>query len=55
MEPLLSRAIPHDLVFATLQPNHNVYALKNPMYYQDTTLGGQEDVTRLIYNGSYYN
>lgn len=55
MEPLLSRAIPHDLVFATLQPNYNVYALKNPMYYQDTTIGGQEDVTRLIYNGSHYN
>jgi hypothetical protein len=54
MEPLLAKTIPHDLVFATLQPSHNIYALKQPMYYQDASLGGQEDVTRLVYNGSHY-
>jgi hypothetical protein len=45
---------PHDLVYATLQPKFNVYALKNPMFYQDAALGGQEAVTRLRYNGERY-
>lgn len=43
-----------DLVFATMQPSYKVYALKSPMYYQDGILGGQEGVTKLIYNGQKY-
>lgn len=54
MEPLLPRTTPHDLVFATMQPQSHVYALKKPMFYQDTTLGGQENVTRLEFNGQTY-
>lgn len=53
-EPLLTKNMPHDLVFATMQPSSNVYALKKPMYYQDSSLGGQEDVTKLVYNGTKY-
>jgi len=45
---------PHDLVYATMHPKFNVYALKNPMFYQDAALGGQEVVTRLRYNGERY-
>jgi hypothetical protein len=43
-----------DLVFATLQHSHKVYALKRPIYYQDSTLGGQESFTRIVYNGNKY-
>ena len=43
-----------DLVFATLQHSSNVYALKKPIYYQDSTLGGQEVFTRIVYNGVKY-
>ncbi len=43
-----------DLVFATMQPSANVYALKQPMYYQDSSLGGQQEVTKLVYNGTKY-
>lgn len=50
----LPYSTPHDLVFATLQPKFNVYALKTPMFYQDAVLGGQEAVTRLCYNGERY-
>lgn len=46
--------LPHDLLFAALQPSFNVYALKNPMFYQDITLGGQEAITRLTFNGECY-
>jgi hypothetical protein len=54
MEPLLSQNMPHDLVYATMQPQSHVYALKRPMFYQAQALGGQEAVTRLVYNGQTY-
>lgn len=46
--------LPHDLLFSVLQNDFNVYALKNPMFYQDSQLGGQEDVTKLTFNGECY-
>jgi len=49
MNKVLPNHTPHDLVFATLQRHYNVYALKNPLVYQDATLGGQEAVTRLTF------
>jgi hypothetical protein len=39
--------IPHDLILATLHHHYHVYALKNPIFYQDHSLGGQEDITLL--------
>ncbi len=54
MRPLLPQTIAHDLVFATMHSSFNVYALKKPMYYQDASLGGQETVTKLCYNGERY-
>jgi hypothetical protein len=54
MERLLANTTPHDLVFATMQPSSRVYALKKPMFYQDASIGGQEDVTRLVFNGQTY-
>lgn len=46
--------MPHDLLFASLQKSFNVFALKSPLFYQDSTLGGQEEVTKLNYNGDSY-
>ena len=46
--------VPHDLLFSSLHQSFNVYGLKNPMFYQDSTLGGQEDVTKLTFNGECY-
>jgi hypothetical protein len=46
--------LPHDLLFSALHSTHNVFALKKPMFYQDSTLGGQEDVTKLTFNGIHY-
>ena len=54
MTPRLPYSTPHDLVYATLQPEFNVFALKKPLFYQDSALGGQEAVTRLVYNGLRY-
>lgn len=54
MTDRLSYITPHDLIFATMHASYNVYALKNPMFYQDKSLGGQENVTKLCYNGVYY-
>jgi hypothetical protein len=45
---------PHDLLFSSRHLSFNVYGLKNPMFYQDSTLGGQEDVTKIIFNGECY-
>jgi hypothetical protein len=45
---------PHDLILATLQQNFKIYALKNPMVYQDALQGGQEDVTRLVWKNQQY-
>ena len=47
--------VPHDLLFSSLHSSHNVFALKQPMFYQDSTLGGQEDVTKLTFNGVCYS
>lgn len=46
--------MPHDLLFSALHQTFNVYGLKNPMFYQDNSLGGQEDVTKLTFNGECY-
>lgn len=46
---------PHDLIFATLQQHYNVYALKQPFFYQDFQEGGQQCETRLIwFKDQYY-
>jgi len=39
--------VPHDLYLASLQREQPVYALKTPLFFQDHSIGGQEDVTRL--------
>lgn len=54
MKTLLSYETSLDLVYAVLQPLYKVYALKRPFFYQDGTLGGQEEVTKLKYNGSQF-
>jgi len=54
IEPRLVFMTPHDLVLATQHATHNVYALKEPMFYQDALLQGQEHVTKLIFNGTSY-
>lgn len=46
--------IPHDLYLAVLQQEFPIYALKNPIFYQDIRLGGQEQETLLRWhNGNY--
>lgn len=44
-------SLPHDLLFSVMNASFQVFALKHPMFYQDRLLGGQEDVTKVIYNG----
>ncbi len=46
--------MPHDLLFASLQKSYTIFALKSPMFYQDSALGGQEDVTKLKFDGTSY-
>jgi hypothetical protein len=46
--------LPHDLLFASLHRSFNVFGLKQPMFYQDAVLGGQEDVTKLTFNGECF-
>jgi hypothetical protein len=46
--------LPHDLLFSSLHQSFNVFGLKQPMFYQDATLGGQEDVTKLTFNTECY-
>lgn len=55
MTERLAHITPHDLVFATMHSMYNIYALKNPMFYQDKSLGGQENVTNLRFNGKNYS
>jgi hypothetical protein len=45
---------PHDLLFSSMHHQFNVFGLKQPMFYQDNNLGGQEDVTKLTFNGECY-
>jgi hypothetical protein len=54
IEPLLNINMAHDLVFATMHKYYNVFALKEPLFYQDSILGGQEGVTKLIYRDGRY-
>jgi hypothetical protein len=46
--------LPHDLLLSSLHLSYEVLALKNPMFYQDKTLGGQEEVTKLVFNGECF-
>lgn len=51
----LSVRTPHDLILATLQKYYNVYALKQPFFYQALQQGGQQTETRLIwFQDRYY-
>lgn len=47
MKDLLPNNTPHDLLLASMHHEWNALALKQPLFYQDATLGGQEDVTKL--------
>lgn len=38
-----------DIFTAQIQPYYNVYALKKPLVYQDKTIGGQEEPTKIEY------
>lgn len=49
METHLIEKTPHDLIFASMQSEYNIYALKKPIFFQDKKLGGQENETRLIW------
>jgi hypothetical protein len=55
IEPRLVFMTPHDLVLATQHAAHNVYALKNPMFYQDSLLQGQEQPTKLRFDGTRFS
>jgi hypothetical protein len=55
IEPRLVFMTPHDLVLATQHASHNVYALKEPIFYQDSILQGQEAVTKLRFDGTRYS
>jgi hypothetical protein len=50
--------IPNDLFYSalifTFRNDLNAYALKQPMFYQDGTIGGQEEVTKICYDGFLY-
>lgn len=42
----------HDLLFSSMiSLGFNAYALKNPMFYQDASIGGQEEPTKVRFNG----
>ena len=40
---------PSDIFYANMQPYINVYALKNPLVYQYSKIGGQEKGTKINY------
>jgi len=44
----LSRS--HDLIVASAMPENNVYALRNPLFYQDSRAGGQEGPTNVTFD-----
>jgi len=52
----ISNNLNHDLIFATIQKHFQVFAFKHPMFYQDSSIGGQEEPTRITYheNDCYY-
>jgi hypothetical protein len=47
-------SMPHDLLLGSLQHQFNIYALKKPMFYQDSSLGGQESLTKLLYDDNSF-
>ncbi len=46
--------VPHDLLLSAMHPSWCVYALKKPLFFQKGELGGQEEQTRLEYDGVAY-
>lgn len=54
LESLLQLYIAHDLIYATQHFLYPVYALKIPVFYQDQTIGGQEEATKLIWKENTY-
>lgn len=46
---------PHDLILACMQREYDVYALKNPIFYQDSTIGGQELQTHIYWSKDCHN
>jgi hypothetical protein len=40
--------LPWDVPLTNAQPYYNVYALKNPLVYQDAKYGGKEEATRIV-------
>lgn len=50
----LNLRTPHDLILATLHQHYTVYALKQPLFYQDLQEGGQQMETRLIWLEDQY-
>ena len=54
MRSYINVRTPHDLILATLQQHYNVYALKQPFFYQDFEEGGQQSETRLIWLEDQY-
>lgn len=57
-ENLQKSGIPIDIFYSAIiwthQDKYNVYALKYPMFYQDGSIGGQEPITKVYYNGHTY-
>lgn len=51
----LNIGTPHDLILATLQQHYPVYALKQPIFYQDIQHSGQQLETRLIWLTNQYH
>lgn len=39
--------LPHDLLYAVISRNYKIYALRKPLFYQDGTLGGLEEATKI--------
>ena len=50
-----AESVPHDLVLSALHASFEIYALKEPLFYQDAALGGQESVTRLRFQDGCYS
>jgi len=44
------KELTHDLLVASNMKTHNVYALRNPVFYQDGIVGGQEGPTNVTFD-----
>ncbi|GAF87106.1 unnamed protein product [marine sediment metagenome] len=44
-----------DVPLAQIQPYYNVYALKVPLFYQDSTVGGDENLTHFTLDCSEFH